>query len=156
MNAICYDSWPVPSVKVLRALSPILAQAPDALVYLLMATLLFRGHDDLGRMQEALRVHWAPYASVDASQAFAHQIQALDVRDTLAIADQLPNLDVPARLVWGAADSFQKIRYGERLARALDAPLDPIDGGKHFIPEDHPDRVAAAVQTVVDEVRVPS
>ncbi len=154
-NAICYDSWPIPSVKLLRALSPLLARAPDALVYLIMAVLFFRGHDDFERMKESLRVHWTPYASADATRALVRQIQALDVRDTLAVADRLPDLDVSARLVWGAADPFQKIRYGERLARALDAPLDRIDGGKHFVPEDHPDRVAAAVRAVVDEIRIP-
>lgn len=45
---------------------------------------------------------------------------------------------LPARVVWGAADQFQKLHYGERLARDLDAPLRRIDGGKHFTPEDHP------------------
>ena len=151
MNAICYDSWPIPSVKLLRALGPLLARGPDALVYLIMATLFFRGHDDLECMREALPVHWAPYASADASRALVRQIQALDVRDTLAIADQLSSLDVPARLVWGAADPFQKVRYGERLARDLEASMDRIRGGKHFVPEDHPNRVVAAVQAVVDE-----
>jgi hypothetical protein len=43
-------------------------------------------------------------------------VNALDVGDTLAVADQLPNLEVPAQVVWGAADAFQKVEYGERLA----------------------------------------
>ena len=152
MNAICYDSWPIPSVKILRALSPLVRRSPDVLIYLTMSTLLFRGHDDTSRAREALGVHWPPYAARNAAAALARQVEALDVRDTLVVADHLSELDMPARLIWGAADQFQKIRYGKRLARDLGAPIDPIRGGKHFVPEDHPERVAAAVQSLVDEV----
>jgi pimeloyl-ACP methyl ester carboxylesterase len=154
MNAVCYDSWPIPSVKMLRALGPLLARCPDAFVYLIMMVLFFRGHDDVGRMKESLGVHWLPYAEKAASEALERQIRWLDVRDTLAIADNLPRLQVPAALVWGAADPFQKLRYGERLAEDLRAPLDRVSGGKHFVPEDHPDRVAAAVADVVKRSRL--
>lgn len=83
----------------------------------------------------------------------ARQVQALDVQDTLAVAPQLTSLDIPTRIVWGAADQFQKISHGERLAADLDAPLDRIAGGKHFTPEDHPDRIAAAINApMVDNV----
>ena len=51
-------------------------------------------------------------------------------------------------IVWGAADRFQKIRYGERLARDLRATLDRVDGARHFVPEDHPERVANAINAV--------
>jgi hypothetical protein len=40
------------------------------------------------------------------------QFRPLDVNDTHAIADQIPNLNPPARSVWGAANRFQKIGNG--------------------------------------------
>lgn len=49
---------------------------------------------------------------------------------------------------WCAADRFQKIGY--RLTYELGAPLDRIEGGKHFVPEDHPGPVAAAVESVLE------
>ena len=79
------------------------------------------------------------------------QVRSLNVNDTLAIADQIPNLEVPARLVWGAADQFQKIGYGYRLAYELGAPLDRIEEGKHFVPEDHPEEVATAVNGLLEQ-----
>ena len=79
------------------------------------------------------------------------QVRSLDVNDTLAIADQIPNLNVPAHLVWGAADQFQKIGYGYRLAHELGAPIERIEDGKHFVPEDHPERVAAAVNELLEQ-----
>jgi pimeloyl-ACP methyl ester carboxylesterase len=79
------------------------------------------------------------------------QVRSLNVSDTLDIADQIPNLDVPARLVWGTADAFQKIGYGYRLAYELGAPMERIEGGKHFVPEDHPEQVAAAVNELLEQ-----
>lgn len=72
-----------------------------------------------------------------------------DASDTLAVATRLPQLKVPAAVVWGAADRFQKLSYGNRLAADLDAKLHQIDGGRHFVPEDHPDRVATVVNDFV-------
>lgn len=148
-NSICYDSWPIPSVKLLRAVGPLLARSPGAVVYLIQLVLFIRAHTDLKGVRDGLRTHWPPYADADASRALARQVGSLDVRDTLAIADRLPQLDLPAAVVWGASDQFQKMGYGERLARDLGAPLDPIDEGKHYVPEDFPERVAAAVEQVV-------
>ena len=67
-------------------------------------------------------------------------------------ADRLPHLGVPARLVWGAADRFQQIGYGYRLAYELGARLDRIEGGKHFVPEDHAERVAATVNDLLAHI----
>ena len=58
---------------------------------------------------------------------------------------------MPARLVWGAADQFQKIGYGYRLAYELKAPIERIEDGKHFVPEDHPERVATAVNELLEQ-----
>ncbi len=108
-----------------------------------------RGHDDARVAAESLETHWAPYAAHDPGDAFVRQLRALDVRDTMRVADALPGLrHLPSRVVWGAADPFQKLEYGERLARDLGAPLERIAGGKHFTPEDHPDAIARAVNAV--------
>jgi pimeloyl-ACP methyl ester carboxylesterase len=55
--------------------------------------------------------------------------------------------------VWGTADPFQKIAYGERFARDLGTTVQRLEGGKHFTPEDHPEELAAAITGLVAEVR---
>jgi len=131
-NAICYDSWPIPSVKVMRAAGPLIERLPDAIVrFNLYRGLFLRGHDDRARAKESLAEHWPNYEGAGGAAALVRQVRSLDVRDTLAIADQIPNLDVPARLVWGAADQFQKIGYGYRLAYDLGADRDSRDGPDH-------------------------
>jgi len=152
-NCIAYDSWPIPMVKAMRALGPVVSHLPDAAFRPMYGAFLQQGHDVPGRAEESVEAHWPYYAAADgAAAAFIRQTESLDVDDTLAIADAIPRLDLPARLVWGAADPFQEIAYGYRLATELGAPLDRIEGGLHFVPEDHPDRVAAAVNDLLGEL----
>lgn len=153
-NAICYDSWPIPSVKAMQAMHSLVRHLPNAALKVVMSTLFRRGHDDPVRAREALEVHFPPYRDQDGAVAIARQVAELDVRDTQAVAPALPCLNVPARLCWGAADQFQKIGYGERLARDLSAPLRRIEGGKHFTPEDHPDIIADEINLLVATVAV--
>lgn len=150
-NAICYDSWPIPSVKMLRAAGPVVRHLPDAIGKQIVATLMARGHDDRSRIGEAIETHWSHYARHGGASALLRQMDALDVRDTLSVADDLPRLRVPARLAWGDADPFQKLHFGERLARDLNAPLRRIPGGRHFTPEDHPGILAEEIELLVQD-----
>ncbi|SDS64559.1 Pimeloyl-ACP methyl ester carboxylesterase [Halopseudomonas xinjiangensis] len=152
-NAIGYDSWPIPSVKALNAGGPLISHLPGAAGKQILRVLMHRGHDNKDMASEALEEHWQPYARHGGAASLIRQIEALDVHDTLAIQDALPGLAIPARIVWGAADPFQKIEYGERFARDLSAPLHRIEGGLHFTPEDHPGILAEQILRLVDEVR---
>lgn len=153
-NAIGYDSWPIPSVKVLRASGALVRHMPDAAVKTgVFRMLMARGHDDGDVADESLDLHFAPYARHGAGEALVRQIDALDVHDTLAIADRLPTLaNIPARVVWGVADRFQKPEHGERFSRDLGVAFERIEGGRHFTPEDHPDRIAEALESLLGEV----
>ena len=154
-NCVGYDSWPIPSVKMLRALGGMVRRLPNSVVkHGIFRMLMRRGHDDQRVASDALETHWAHYAASAAGEALIRQMRALDVRDTLEVSPQLARLrGLPARVVWGAADQFQKVEYGERFARDLGVPLERIEGAKHFTPEDHPDRIAAALSALLDEVR---
>ena len=154
-NAIGYDSWPIPSVKAMQTGRALLPWLPNAVVRANLALLFRRGHDNADKARGALHEHWPHYERNGAGQSLARQVAALDVRDTLAVADDLPQLGIPARIVWGAADQFQKLEYGERFARDLNAPLRRVDEGKHFTPEDHSDIVAEELQALIDEIGSP-
>lgn len=148
-NAICYDSWPIPSVRAMRAAGPLVERLPDGVFRLVYANFLQQAHDDRARARESIEEHYPYYERAGGAAAMVRQVRSLDVRDTLAVADRIPDLDLPARIVWGASDPFQRIGYGYRLAYELGAPLDRIEAGRHFVPEDHPERVAAAVNDLL-------
>jgi pimeloyl-ACP methyl ester carboxylesterase len=152
-NAIGYGSWPIPSVKAMRAAAPPVNHLPDAAGKQILRVLMYRGHDDSALGKESLELHWQPYARHRGAASLIRQVEALDVRETLAVSDALPTLKVPARIVWGAADQFQKIEYGERFARDLNAPLLRIEGALHFTPEEHPDVVAEQLVLLAREVQ---
>jgi pimeloyl-ACP methyl ester carboxylesterase len=149
-NAVCYDSWPIPSVKAMQRAAPVLRHLPEIALYPSFVQLIHRGHDDRARALESIGVHWQHYVAHGAARNLMRQVGALRVEDTLAVSDQLPSLDLPARVMWGDADRFQKVEYGRRLAADLGTTLQPIRGGKHFTPEDHPDRIAAAINDLID------
>jgi pimeloyl-ACP methyl ester carboxylesterase len=151
-NGIGYDSWPIPSVKAMAAASPVVAKLPAIALKPTLGMLLARGHDELSTAKESLGVHYGPYAQYGGGAAMARQVDSLNVDDTLAVADQIPTLTMPARIVWGVADQFQKVKYGERFARDLGVTLRRIDGGKHFTPEDHPDVIAEEIRGLFVEV----
>lgn len=153
-NAISYDSWPIPEVKAMRAAGSLIERLPAALLRAQLGLMIRMGHDDSDRARESLDVHWAAYDHPDGGRAFVRQLRSLDCHDTQAVAGALPALDVPAALVWGASDRFQKLDpYGRRLASDLRASLDEIKTGRHFTPEDHPDRVAAAIDGILANAR---
>jgi pimeloyl-ACP methyl ester carboxylesterase len=151
-NAIGYDSWPIPSVKTMRALGAVIRHLPDTVFRQIFRTFLHKGHDNAARADEAIQVHWPHYDRTDGAAAFIRQVNALDVHDTLAVQEAVPRLEIPARIAWGSADQFQKIHYGERFARDLKAPLCRIEGGHHFTPEDHPEIIAHELNLLVTQV----
>lgn len=52
-NAISYDSWPIPSVKAMRAMGDLVRHTPDALLRLALGPLFARGHDSPTWRQES-------------------------------------------------------------------------------------------------------
>jgi pimeloyl-ACP methyl ester carboxylesterase len=148
-NAVCYDSWPVATAKASARMAPVLRHLPDSLVRRSLAQTMRRGHDTEAMARESLEVHWQHYAKYGAARSLMAQLTSLDAHDTLSIADRLPELQLPARVIWGAADPFQKLGFGERLAGDLGTEVRRIPDGRHFTPEDHPDVVAAAINELL-------
>ena len=151
-DGVGYDAFPIPSVKAVQTMWPVVSRLPAAALAPGLAGAMARGHDDLAVARESFGVHFRPYAEHGGGAALARQTRPLDVRDTLSVQDALPTLDVPARIVWGARDPFLPVRVGERFARDLRAPLRRIEGGRHFTPEDSPEIVAQEVEALLSDV----
>jgi pimeloyl-ACP methyl ester carboxylesterase len=151
-NAVCFDAWPIPIARLLRTMGPLVERLPEAVLQEMFRMFFTMTHDRRDAAAEALEIHFLPYRRQGGAAAFLHQLRSLDEDDTLAIGDRLDALTMPARVVWGAADPFLKLPYGERLARALRAPLRSIEGAGHFTPEDHPAIVAEELDQLLRDV----
>ncbi len=74
---------------------------------------------------------------------FAKQV---DPQDLLAASRRLGGFAGPALLVWGTGDRFFKLDFARRLRDEFaHARLVEIDGGRTFVPHDHPLRLAEEI-----------
>jgi pimeloyl-ACP methyl ester carboxylesterase len=69
INSIGYDSWPIPSVKAMRSMKPLVSRLPFSLLKMNLGLLLRRGHDDRDVAEESLDIHLAPYQRHDGARA---------------------------------------------------------------------------------------
>lgn len=61
----------------------------------------------------------------------------------------LAALHVPAHVAWGERDPFFDVAQGQRTAAALGATFELLPGAGHFLPEERPHQVAAAIRSLV-------
>ncbi|HEX2140199.1 MAG TPA: alpha/beta fold hydrolase [Woeseiaceae bacterium] len=150
-NAIGYDSWPIPSAKLMQKLGAAVRRLPNALFKPIFRSFFYRAHDSREQAAAAFEKYWPDYERHGGAGSFMRQVDALDTNDTLAIADRLPALNVPARVAWGTR-GFQDVGYGERFARDLRAPLRRIEGASHFTPEDHPEVITEEINWLLEGI----
>lgn len=149
VNAVAYDAWPQREVKMARAMLPLTRHLPATFLLSVLRTDLLRGYAEAERGAHAIERYVKPFASPEGRDAFFEHLLALDPRDTAALAPRLGDIVAPTAVVWGAHDPFLPASIGERLARDIPgATLDVIAEGRHFTPEEHAERVAAAIARV--------
>jgi pimeloyl-ACP methyl ester carboxylesterase len=99
-----------------------------------------------------LTARWARPCLADKAIArdtaqFLAQVRPAELLD---VSTRLAAFEKPVLIVWGAKDPFCKIKMAERLRDAFpDARLVPVEGGRTFVPLDHPQRVAEEIAAFV-------
>ena len=101
--------------------------------------------DEAHVTDEALAGFRAPFANADSRSALAHAGIELRPEGFAEIAEGLPGLDIPVRVVYGEADRILP-DIGETVRRlAADIPhaeVVPIPGCGHWVQEEAPERVS--------------
>jgi pimeloyl-ACP methyl ester carboxylesterase len=78
--------------------------------------------------------------------AFYRQISQADQRHIDEVQDRYEEIDIPARVYWGAEDTWIPVLKGRELAsRIPGARLEPIAGAGHLVQEDAPAELTAAL-----------
>lgn len=153
-DTVVEDGWPVPPIRVLRAIAraglyPTLG-ALRLLPNPLMWRELRRGFADPARATRSLveRVFFDGKVHDDGGRrAFARHLRSLDPAQTVTAAGSLGRLPFPTQLVWGAQDAYLPWdEVGARLQAALgtDAVTVLADAG-HYAPAERPDAFARAM-----------
>jgi 2-hydroxymuconate-semialdehyde hydrolase len=147
VNSVSFDSWPIPPMVAVKRMAPLAARLPSGWVLGAFGAAIKRDLPE--RAYEPVEASLGVWdRDGDSLQAFFRNIEALDSRHTQAIASDLGRIEVPAHVVWGAADPLQRAEWAPRLRDAIPgATLRLIDAG-HFVPWDKPDRLAAEIRAL--------
>lgn len=143
MNAVMFDSWPVPAVERFR--DPAVRES-------VTAEQLQEGRREATRKavsrqltDDQLADYLSPWKSPARSRSWMAMAAAADNVHTRALVPALKEATIPTRLVWGSDDEFQKIEFARRYVSEIPAS-DLIEvPGKHIPTEDSPKEVTEAI-----------
>ena len=148
IDSVSFDSWPILRMRMLRAIAPpFVRRWPRA--WFAWFELTMRPYVARGEAREAFAASLAAWSGDSAgAEAFMRNARAMDPAITQDLAPRLSEVRVPAHVVWGRRDPFQKVRWAARLRDAIPgATLTVLDGG-HFLPWDRPGEVAREIRAL--------
>ncbi|HVE79297.1 MAG TPA: alpha/beta hydrolase [Gemmatimonadaceae bacterium] len=146
VDSVCFDSWPTRDVKLARAMLPLTRHLPTTWLLSILRTDLLRGYTEHDRGARSIEMYVRPFASPEGRDAFMEHLLALDPADTEALTPRLKELMAPTAIVWGAHDPFLPTTLARRLQESISgATLDLLADGRHFTPEEAPERIGAAL-----------
>jgi pimeloyl-ACP methyl ester carboxylesterase len=126
-NSIAYDSWPIPSVKAMRALGGRLERMPPGMLRRLFSFVISQGHDDADRADESITAHWPGYAHSDGPAAFVRQDPVAPYRGHARDRRSSVRAQRPGGSRVG---SRRPVPEGEVRSQARARPSSRADGGR--------------------------
>ena len=103
--------------------------------------------------QEMIDIYERPFRGGEGRLAYLRAARALRTEELSSRMDSVEKLELPTLIVWGAGDTFQPLKSGERLARTmLRGRFEVIEQAGHFLPEDSPEALARLIATFVTSV----
>lgn len=136
--------------RLARALVPIARLLPPGLLAGLVHGSVRRGFDDPERSRLTLDTCLKPFTTPTGRDTLARHLRALDDAGTDASTRRLAPLAIPTTIVWGADDPFYPAALAHDLHDALPhAAIEIVPGARHFLPEDAPERVLAALRALL-------
>jgi haloalkane dehalogenase len=108
------------------------------------ATLLTQTSDSFD--ERSLDEYWKAFTSVEGRHGMLELYRSFNTDEIKPYQGRLAALGVPALVLWGQADEFLPVGYASRFAREIHgAELVQLEGVRHFLFEDEPERCAREV-----------
>lgn len=146
IDSVGFDAWPAREVKLARAMLPLTRHLPPSWILPVVRADLLRGYRDPDRGVHSVDLYLRPFAGPGGRDALAAHLTALNCDETQALGARLKDVVCPVAIVWGEHDPFLPAALGRRLANAIPgSTLEIIPGARHFVPEESPSQVAAAI-----------
>ena len=143
-NIVAYDSWPAGDMIALS--DPTWRAKRPGEVADFVAAGYPEGLSRRERLtEEFLAGITAPYRDEEGQISLIRNASALNTNHTMALVDRHRDIRAPTLVLWGAADPWQTIADGRRLARDIPgARLCELDAS-HWVPQDAPREFAEAI-----------
>ena len=156
-SAICFDSWPIPEFEPLQEADAEAGMSVEDFEAMLRDFLPQGVAAEDGLSDEATEIMLRPWTGEAGKAALFRNFRRLSPEYTMAVAREIETLDLPALVLWGDKDPFQKPAYAQRLADAIPgAQLEWIEGAAHWIMEEQPQAVAVKIAGFLDAPAAPS
>lgn len=150
VSAAAFDCWPVRELKLARAMLPLTRHLPGNWLLGMLRRDLARGYVGHDRGLHAAEVYLRPFAGDEGRDALMAHLGQLDAEGVQALAGRAGDVVAPTAIVWGAEDPFLPAAVGARLHAAIPgSTLHVVPGIRHFVPEEAPQQVAAAVSALL-------
>jgi pimeloyl-ACP methyl ester carboxylesterase len=144
VNAVMYDSWPVPGVARFRDPKVAAATSTDDVLAARRQSVM----KALGRPPSEAEIaeYLEPWADPRVARSWLALAGAADNRYTLELLPRLRESITPKLLVWGEDDPFQTVDYAERFAAEIpETRLVRISSAGHIPMENDPRALASAL-----------
>ena len=149
VDSIGFDRWPIPRLRLSRAMLPISPLVPPSLLLSRLRHEVERGYGDRLHAARSIDLYLRPFAGPEGIRALAAHIKGLSTADR-ELQTRLFLLDIPTAVVWGRRDRVLPLDTGRMLARQIpNATLDVIGDGHHFTPEESPRQVADTIAALL-------
>lgn len=143
MNAVMFDSWPVPAVERFKDPQVRAETTPDQLVESRRRSMA----KAVGRplSPEEVEDYVSPWHHETHARSWMAMAAAANPTFTLDLVPALAERAPATRLVWGREDEFQKIEYARRYVEEIPGADLVAVPGRHIPTEDSPELVARAI-----------
>jgi len=143
VNAVMFDSWPVPAVERFR--DPALRAATSTEDLLAARTKTMQLTVQRPLTAEEIDDYVTPWRSPTRARSWMAMAAAADPRYTLDLLPALKSAALPTRLIWGRDDDFQKVTFARRYVAEIPSSDLVEVAGKHIPMEDSAQEIAAAM-----------
>jgi pimeloyl-ACP methyl ester carboxylesterase len=153
VDAVAIAPWITPFSRHVKRYLEAYQTIPEHVYRQVLATHLRSAiHKEMD--DEVLAPYLSPWLGETGQAAYYRQVAQFDERYTTEVEPLYSSIDLPVLILWGEQDGWLDPRFGERLRDAiLGAGLQTVPEAGHFVMEDRPEDIAAALDRFFGEER---
>lgn len=142
IDAVCFDSWPIPEFLPLQKVGAEEAMSLDAFLKMMREFMPQGVHRKAAMTDQVIDLYLTPWSTAEGKRALFRNFRRLNPEYTQAIAGELKHLANKTLIMWAEHDIFQKPAYARKLQETIpNASLIWIKDAGHWLMEEKPEEI---------------